>query len=191
MITDKMIKDAADSLGVTPAHINAIREVEANGTGFLPGGQRPKILFERHVFYRQLVKARGSLFADDVKKQHPDICNTATGGYQGGAAEHERLDKAVQIDRNSALESCSWGAFQVMGYHWSLLGYPSVQKMVNAAYTEEGQLDILVRFLKANPAIVGAMKRKDWVDVARRYNGAGYKANKYDTKLEAAFAKYS
>lgn len=197
MISDKQFKDAATRLGIAPAALRAFVEVEAGGNGFLEDG-RPKILFERHVFYKRLVAAYGEAFAKETAKTNPDICNPTSGGYAKGSsanargvAEHDRLSKAAAISRESALESASWGAGQVMGYHWKTCKYPTLQAFINDAYKESGQLEIMVRFLEANPAIVGAMKRKDWAAVAKGYNGAGYKANNYDTKLEAAFNKYS
>ena len=53
-LSQKDINKVAKDLEVEPAAINAVREVEAGGTGFQ--GERPKILFEGHVFYKQLKK---------------------------------------------------------------------------------------------------------------------------------------
>lgn len=196
MLSDKQFSDAAERLAVAPAALRAFVEVEAGGDGFLKDG-RPKILFERHIFYRRLVAARGQSYADATFKKFPDICNPSAGGYAKGAnadargiAEHERLSRAADLDRTCALESCSWGAGQVMGYHWKTCKYPTLQAFINDAYKEAGQLEIMVRFLEANPAIVGAMKRKDWAAVARGYNGPNYGQNSYDTKLESAYKKY-
>lgn len=196
MISDKQFKTAATRLGVATAALRAFVEVEAGGDGFLKDG-RPKILFERHIFFKRLAAARGQLLADNTYKRFPDICNPSAGGYAKGAtveargiAEHVRLSLAAETDRECALESASWGAGQVMGYHWKTCKYPTLQAFINDAYKEAGQLEIMVRFLEANPAIVGAMKRKDWVSVAKGYNGAGYEKNKYDQKLEAAYRKF-
>lgn len=189
MLTDKDYQRAADSLGVSVAHIKAFSEVESSGDGFLPTGE-VKILFERHIFYRQLTTNRGKAFADTVSKKDPDICNKTPGGYGKLSAQHPKLQRAVAIDRKSALESCSWGAFQVMGFHWKLLGYDSVQALVNAAYSDQGQLELVIRFLKVNPNIVAALKRNDWETVARLYNGAGFAANSYHTKMRDAFVKF-
>ena len=189
MFSESDFQKAATDLGITPAHIKAFAEVESSGDGFLPTGE-PKILFERHVFYQRLVKNRGQSFADTVRKTDPDICNPSAGGYGKYSEQHPKLQRAVAIDRPSALESCSWGAFQVMGYHWTTCGYNSVQGLVNAAYSESGQLDMLVRFLKANPGIIHALRAKDWPTVARLYNGPAYAKNAYDTKLAAAYKKF-
>ncbi len=189
MLTEKDYQRAADSLGVSVAHIKAFAEVESSGDGFLPTGE-VKILFERHIFYRQLTSNKGKAFADTVSKTDPDICNKTPGGYGKLSAQHPKLQRAVAIDRNSGLESCSWGAFQVMGFHWKSLGYDSVQALVNAAYSDYGQLELVIRFLKVNPNIVSALKRNDWETVARLYNGPGFAANSYHTKMRDAFVKF-
>jgi two-component sensor histidine kinase len=54
-LTEEDYKRAARRLGCSVAAIKAVAEVEAPGSGFLPDG-RPKILFERHIFRRQLIQ---------------------------------------------------------------------------------------------------------------------------------------
>ena len=46
---------AATKLGVDIASVRAVASVESNGKGMFPDG-RPAILFERHIFYRELLK---------------------------------------------------------------------------------------------------------------------------------------
>lgn len=184
---------AAKLLGVEEAAVKAIASVESQGEGFITdksGNKLPKILFERHVMFERL-RDFTPIKSADMAAKYPDIVNPTPGGYKGGLAEHERLDRAVKIDRVTALESASWGRFQVMGYHWKVLGYSSVQEFVNKAYTEEGQLELFIRFVKASPNVLKALKAKDWVGVARAYNGPGYAKNSYDTKMRDAYEKFS
>lgn len=184
---------AAQLLGVEEAAVKAIASVESQGEGFITdeaGNKLPKILFERHVMFKRLRDFTPIKSADMVDK-YPDIVNPTAGGYKGGLAEHERLDRAVKIDRVTALESASWGAYQVMGYHWRVLGYSSVQEFVNKAYTEEGQLELFIRFVKASPNVLKALKAKDWVGVARAYNGPGYAKNNYHIKMKEAYDQFS
>ncbi|WP_337263331.1 MULTISPECIES: N-acetylmuramidase family protein [unclassified Serratia (in: enterobacteria)] len=179
-------QNAAARLSVPVAAIHAVAEVESAGSGLLPDG-RPKILFERHVFLRQLSAA--GIQTDGLPS---DLANKQPGGYSGGVAEHERLERAAKIHRASALQSCSWGAFQLMGYHWQRLGYPSLQDFINAMYRgEAAHLDAFVRFILADNGLLKALRALDWPDFARRYNGPGYAANQYDKKMAAAFKKYS
>lgn len=177
-------QNAANQLGVPVAAVKAVTEVESLGAGFLSDG-RPKILFERHVFRKRLIEKGIS-----VQNTPSDIVNAAAGGYQGGVKEHERLDRAAKIDRDAALESASWGLFQIMGYHWKTLGYPTLQAFINAMYKDEAsQLDAFVRFVKADNRLLRALKSQDWATFARIYNGPNYAANKYDTKLADAFKR--
>lgn len=186
MITDDDYKSAAGALGVDPAAIKAFAQVESAGSGFNADGS-VKILFERHKFYNLLAQAHGLPFAQAISRQQPDICNPTAGGYGKYSEQHAKLDRAVKIDRDCGLQSASWGAFQVMGYQWKICGYASIQAFINDAYSDAGQLRILVGFLKANPGIVKAMNAKDWKTVARLYNGPAYAQNKYDTKLDSAY----
>jgi hypothetical protein len=140
--------------------------------------------------YSQLSAKFGKAKADQLATKHPDIVNPKSGGYSGGAAEHERLGRAAAIDRECALSSCSWGAFQIMGYHWKGLGYASQQAFINAMYASESQqLDAFVRFIKADPVLVRALKALDWPAFARRYNGPNFSRNQYDKKMSNAYNK--
>ena len=168
----------------------ALNEVESAGDGFIAGTGQPKILYERHIMYRRLRDA--GLDAKAAAREHPGLVNTRPGGYAGGAAEHERLRRATAIDNTSAYESASWGAFQVMGYHWEHLGYSSVQALVDdARESEAAQLGMLVRFIEADSRLHAALRRHDWPRVAAIYNGPAYAKNDYDHKLAAAHRRYS
>lgn len=181
---------AANSLGVPVAAVRAVTEVESKGSGFVDE-VRPVILFERHIMRRQL-SAAGRSDVAELEAKSPSIVNSKPGGYVGGTAEWDRLWLATQIDRKCALESCSWGLFQIMGFHWKVLGYASVQEFVNAMYQGEGsQLDAFVRFIKVSPNLMKALKKQDWAALARGYNGPAYAKNHYDTRLAAAFEKFS
>lgn len=184
---------AAQLLGVEEAAIKAIASVESQGQGFITdkaGNKLPKILFERHVMFKRL-RDFTPIKSVDMAAKYPDIVNPTPGGYKGGLGEHERLDRAVKIDRITALESTSWGAYQVLGMHWKVLGYLSVQAFVNDAYTEDGQLNIFIKFIQADKRLVKALKEKDWATFARLYNGPSYQINKYDTRMREAYEKFS
>ncbi len=184
-LTHKDLEAAAKSLSVPIAAVMAVNEVESKGTGFLASG-RPVILYERHIMYREL----RDYGVDPVQamRNAPGLVNTARGGYLGGEKEWLRMEKAQQICHDAALESASWGAYQIMGFHWELLGFDSVQDYVDfVSVNEANQLECFVRFIKSQKALWVALKALDWATFARRYNGPKYKENKYDTKLKTAF----
>ena len=197
MISNGSIKAQAEGMGLTFAHLRAIMEVEANGAGFFTdpkqaGVQIPKVQYEPHVMYQRLVKNISQAKADAAAREYPTLVSKKPGSYQSLSAENADMDRAAkEIDRVSAFEASSWGSGQIMGYWWKDIGFASIQAFVNAQYTDEGQLDTLCRFLKANPAIILAAKAQNWAEVARRYNGPNYAQNRYDTKLRDAFAKWS
>lgn len=187
-LTEPDFQRAADALSVPVAAVKAVCAVESRGDGFLPDG-RPVVLFERHVMYRRTKSKYGFTRADALVERYPDIINPKAGGYGKTAEQPDRMDRAANlIDRECALESASWGLFQIMGYHWETLGYPSLQAFINDMYYSEGyQLGAFVRFVKVNPKLHEALKRQDWKTFALLYNGPNYSANQYDTKLAAAF----
>ena len=179
---------AAKSLGVPTAAVMAVNSVESKGTGFLPSG-KVAILYERHIMYRE-VKDYGVDPAKAMREQ-PGLVNTARGGYSGGEKEWLRLQNAMKISKEAAWESCSWGAYQIMGFHWELLGFDSVEDFVRfVSVSEANQLECFVRFIKSQKGLWNALKALDWANVARLYNGAAYKENQYDTKLSDAYKLY-
>ncbi|MBV9181216.1 MAG: DUF3380 domain-containing protein, partial [Acidobacteria bacterium] len=111
---------AATTLGVYAAEIWTVLAVETCGCGYLPD-RRPQILYERHIFHR----LTGGKYDDG------DISDPNPGGYgPRGAPQYDRLAKAMQEDRNAALESTSWGIAQIMGMNYALAGFENVEAMV-------------------------------------------------------------
>lgn len=181
-LTKKGFRDVINGLGVGAAELLAVLSVESKSCGFLPD-RRPIILFERHIFHKQT----GGRFS----AANPDISNPAAGGYEGGAKEYPRLEKAAKLDRTAALMSASWGAGQVMGFNHEVAGFPDVESMVAAMQdSEDAQLGAVAGFLTANK-LEGALNSHDWAAVARTYNGKDFAKNKYDLRLAGAFQQYS
>jgi hypothetical protein len=193
LLTEQDYARAAERLGWEVAAVKAVAEVESRGAGFLADG-RPKILFERHIFRRELLK-RG-IDTRAYEREQPELVNVKPGGYKGGAEEWRRLDDAVHINRDAALSSASWGKFQIMGFNWKASGAASIQDFVNRMYRSEGaQLDAFVEFVK-DQGIDDEVQRHDWAAFAEKYNGPGYddapgRANDYDTKLADAYARHA
>lgn len=180
------INSAAAQLKVDAASIIAVHKVESTGTGFLKDG-RPKILYERHIMYKQLDRIGKDAVA--LMKSYPAIINKARGGYIGGASEYTRLGLASQIDVVCAMESCSWGAYQIMGFNWEQAGFESVFEFVESMKVCEGkQLNAFIRFIEADTKLHAALKSKKWAEFAKIYNGPAYKENFYDQKLAYEYA---
>ncbi|MDF2232607.1 N-acetylmuramidase domain-containing protein [Albimonas sp. CAU 1670] len=179
---DRPYIEAAEALGCELAAVKAVAEVESRGAAFLPDG-RPPILFERHIF------SRTTRNVHDAK--HSGVSNPSPGGYSGGTAEYDRLAEAIALDRAAALESASWGKFQIMGFNASTCGFRTVEDFVEAmCASEEAQLDAFVAFVKRN-GLDRALRARDWAGFARGYNGPSFKKNRYDEKMAAAYRKFS
>ena len=188
----KDLQQAAERLDVPLASVMAVNQVESRGEGFAANG-RPVILFERLVMHQRLQANGMSLAeADALAEQYPVLVNRKTGGYLGGTAEHQRLANAKQIHAAAALESASWGLFQIMGYHWQPLGYLDAQHFADTmALSEAAQLDAFVSFIETDPALHKALKARNWKQFARIYNGPAYAKNLYDVKLARAYAQFA
>ncbi|HEX8441391.1 N-acetylmuramidase domain-containing protein, partial [Archangium sp.] len=176
------IQTCADTLSVHPAELWAVLQIETRGCGYF-ADRRPAILFERHVFSRR-TKRR-------FDEQAPDISNSKAGGYASGPAEYPRLERALALDEQAALESASWGLGQVMGYHANDLGYGSVEQFVSRMMaSEDEQLAAMAAFIQHH-GLDQALRDHDWAAFARGYNGSGYAKNQYDKKLAAAYQRLS
>lgn len=203
-LTNPQITDIAAENGLEYGVIKAIHKVESNGNGFLADGQ-PKILFERHIFYRELTKLGFKTLATQMSQIDPSLCNprpTPKGKYGGENKQHERLqsaqnlllkarpdaDKSLQaIVRECALKACSWGLGQIMGFNHKLAGFDSLQAFINAMYKDEkAQLQAMINFLKSE-GLEKAMKNKDWRAIAKAYNGVAYAKFDYHNKLARAY----
>ncbi len=188
MITDDDFARAAAAIGCDVAAIKAVCYVEAPRGGFLSDGTTPVILFEAQHFHR----LTGGVYGNS----HPGISSAtwnralyATGkdADERGRREHQRLQEASALNRDAALQSASWGKFQIMGFNCKYCGYDSVQAFVNAMYRDEGaHLDAFVGFVK-QARLDKALCERRWMDFARGYNGPSYAANQYDQKLAAAY----
>lgn len=179
-LTDADVAEAAAMVGLTPAHIAAVKAVESRGRGF--EGDRPIILFEPHVFSRET----GGRF----DRTHGGVSYPKWGmkPYRNEQADrYDQLTYAMRLDRTAALRSASWGLFQIMGFNHEAAGFSDVELFVKAhVASEREQLLAFCRFIRTN-GYVEALRREDWATFARRYNGPGYKKHAYHTKLAAAF----
>lgn len=179
---------AAKDLGVEPAALKAVIDVEAAGEGFDKQG-RPIILFEPHIFWDQLTKIRYFTKRDELQKAHPGILSPTWDKslYKIGGSSYDKLAIAAELNWDAAHKSCSWGLAQVMGFNAEKIGYATLKEFIDDMYESEAkQLKAMGMFLKAN-GLIAKLQRKDWAGFARGYNGSAYAKNQYDIKLAAAY----
>lgn len=178
------IASEAAALGCEPAVIHAVCDVESAGGGFLPDG-RPKILFEAHAFWN----------ATDGRFGQSNVSSPAWDRSlygPGGVHQYLRLSYAMALDRVAALRSASWGMFQILGSNHAACGFADVETFVAAMLeSERRHLDAFAAFCRANHLDDELRSTPPkFAAFARGYNGPGYAANAYDTKLAAAWRKW-
>jgi hypothetical protein len=174
---------AALLLGCDQAAIRAVAACESGGYGFLGDG-RPKILFEAHVFSR--------LTNHQFDATNPQIsCFSVNRAlYLGGEAEYPRLEAAMELNHDAALQSASWGKFQLMGFNFRRCGFALLQDFVDAMGRSEGEhLTAFCHFIKSM-SLDDELRRHDWTGFARGFNGPGYAVNHYDTRLANSFDQF-
>jgi hypothetical protein len=148
-------------LGVDPAAIKAIAYIESNGIGFYENGN-VKLRLEPQFLSR----------------------------YQKTPRYFTTFSAAYAYDPRAAILSTSFGIFQVMGFNYKAAGYSSPESYYNAVKRSAiAQLNAFVGFIEANN-LAQYLRSKNWAAFAYRYNGPGYKANNYDTKLETYYNKF-
>jgi hypothetical protein len=59
--------------------------------------------------------------------------------------------------------------------------------VVSFAESEANQLEGMINFIKS-AKLDDELRAKNWAGFARGYNGSGYRANQYDTRLAKAYA---
>jgi N-acetylmuramidase len=195
--------------GLTPAHICAVAKIEGGSDGgYYPDG-RPNLLFEGHVFWKEL-KKRGK-DPNNYLPEWGDVLNPTWDRSKYGNkrqnlyVEYDRLERAEALckkigldDGNTAaLNAAGWGMFGIQGFSADNAGYPSAQAMVKDFKENPNRIYVNVRaffnFCKSKTRngenLIEKLKKEDWAGFAYSYNGAAYAKNKYDTKLAEAFQK--
>ena len=172
-------------IGVGEDEIHALLDVESRGRGFDSSG-RPVMLFEPHIFRRQLGPG-----AKRDRAVELGVAYEKWGERRYPLDSYPRLRTAMGISETAALMSSSFGLGQVMGFNHALAGYDTVQEMVrDFAEDEEHQLRAMVRFIKAT-GIDDELRRHDWRGFARIYNGPGYERHGYHTRLKERYEWWS
>lgn len=181
-ITDTDVAQAAELLGIEPAKVWAVYDVESTGDAFIAG--MPTILFEPHRFS----KSTGHRY----DASHPTISSrnwNRTLYPRAQAGRWQQLLDAVALDVDAGFMSASYGGFQILGENYAVCGAIDPWSFAwKQAQTEGDQLDAFVRFV-AGRGLKAALQRGDWAAFAKGYNGTAYRENRYDERLASAYAK--
>lgn len=144
----------------------AIAQNESNGYGL--EGELIKHRFEEHI-YAGFVKVKLGTF-----KKHPSLPGLDPEWIKSHSYKELRL------------MSTSWGMFQIMGWHYNMLGHASVESMVdNYKGSEDYQVrDFLIFCMIYRDGKFYQYLKKSWLrSIANAYNGAGWRKNNYVSKL--------
>ena len=165
--------EAANALGIPVEVVQTIESVES-------GGRPSAIRFEPHLFLRQ----RPSLSLDIPFTKGPRGFSVTRSETDQSAFEH-----AFELDPDAAVKSTSWGLYQVLGSHL-IKAYGSAQHGVDSFYADplDASYKLLVSWFKGNRPALAAAREKNWVELARRYNGPGNVA-KYSVALAREYEK--
>jgi len=186
-LSDGDISALALENGIETAALKAIIAVESAGSGF-DSKDRPKILFEPHIFFRQVSEDR----RDEAITKGLAYRKWGSVPYpKGSDAQYARLLAAMDIDETAALKSASWGMGQIMGFNHRVVGADTVQDFVSANLdSEANQIRFMLKFIQ-NSGLLDEVRDLNWAAFAHGYNGPGYAANAYDVKLAAAYERFS
>ena len=177
------------------AALMAVVECESNGQPLEPAdGKTPRLLFERHVFYRELKKRQPGKLGRAVSAGLAIPKWSRSTQYKDQATSKGRLNviaRARAIDEECANRSASWGVGQTMGFLAEEQGFANANAMLK--YMVDGgvpaQVDCMVRECRRK-GLIKYLNNHQWASFARVYNGPGYAANSYDTRMAAAYRRW-
>ena len=182
---------AAKQIGIETAVLLAFLEVEAAGRGF-DNLNRPKMLFEPHLFWRKLSGQLRSTAAS---------LGLAYARWKPGSYPREsytRLTKAIDIAEEPAFLSASYGLGQIMGFNHKVAGHVTAKQMFETA--KQGEYEQLVQLVTLMKSWgMASMLRPgrdysnpdNWRKAVSKYNGSGYAKNAYHIKAARAYVKHS
>ena len=181
-----LVQELSDSVGIKTGSVIAVLCVESGGIGF---GKNKKITirFENHQFWNFWGKYNPKCFSrhfryNSGKRWQGHKFRIDPGGawrkfHESQTNEWEVLEFARDLSDTAALKSISMGASQVMGFNHARIGYSTVQKMFEY-FGRDIRFHIFGLFDFFDSRMIAALKRPDFVEFARFYNGAG-QAEKY------------
>ncbi len=138
---------------IDPLLLEAFIKTSFSGDGFLDDG-RPGIVFHRHLFWKYLSPFYRSVYNRRKFKalavKNPDILHKEPDKQlpTNLIAEHDKLNKALKINKEAAILSASWGKFALAGENFKAAGFSTVDDFVSAhEKNEQEHLKAFLRYL--------------------------------------------
>ncbi|HRO41885.1 MAG TPA: N-acetylmuramidase domain-containing protein [Flavipsychrobacter sp.] len=201
-ITQKDFIKLSAELAVEPEALMAIGEQESKDAPFYEN--RPTILFEPRWFYK-LLKSEMKMPEEQIdqlikKYENVNLINKSTRKNSGMTRskyygirqlQYDKLDIAKTIFKKGAIECCSWGRFQVMGFNYKML-YNTIDEFEKAMYDEFEQFRIFAEYLKKKSGLLTALRQKNWTLVAEKYNGSEWQSEnpEYADNLKTYYEQF-
>lgn len=174
-----------------------ISQVESNGRLQLPGN-KIAIRYEPHIMGRCLKRTNVKW---SVRKKLPYSYRSKVSSKNRLENNYTYLAKANELGLGYCGHwSTSYGTYQIMGFHYKLLGFSSPKAMADAyhlAPNKEFNFKMFMRFIKnyKNGTAYRALMEYRFDDFARIYNGCVYNKKKqcttwrYSNKLRKFYEK--
>lgn len=180
--------------GIEPEALLAVVQVESAGKSLEVDNKTPCLLFERHIFYRELSKKSLAGLNEAVRLGLANKTWQPKTQYKDQRTSQLRLDlfaQARKINEICAIRSCSWGVGQTMGFLAEELKFRDALMMFNymVAGGVPAQVECMVREIE-NKKLTKKLNDHQWAAFAKVYNGPGYATNHYDTKMASAWATW-
>ncbi len=192
-----LLEHLSDKLGIELAAAIAVLSVESGGVGIKNG--RTLIRFENHLFYKYWGKFNQTEYAKNFQfasgrnwlghKFRTDE-NSEWQNFHGDQnEEYKVLEFARQIDNEKALLSISMGLPQILGSNASIIGYDNVQEMFDN-FNKDIRYHIFALFDFFSPRMIKFLKKKEFVNFARYYNGRG-QAKRYGKFIQDYYEAFN
>ena len=184
------IGEAARWLGAPTAALLAFIEVETAGRGF-DSQNRPKMLFEPHVFWRELGASGARELAAKL-----GVAYSSWGAKPYPKESYTRLKTAQTVHASKALRSASWGLGQILADKHAICGHATEEDFVRANMQGEREQLLCMTALMIAWGIPKMLAGKDltkkesWAPAAKKWNGSGYAKHDYHGRMADAFVKH-
>ncbi|MFI8578603.1 N-acetylmuramidase domain-containing protein [Ectopseudomonas khazarica] len=212
-LSDADIRLAAGDLNCEPGLIYAIARQESAHSSFIVINDEriPSILYERHWFKKlsqnpSFGTTNPEIYGSAYKKARRDKSGKYIAVSTGeeisindaygptGRFQYERLITAYRLNENAALQSCSWGKFQIMGFNYAAAGFSNVRDFTRAMSLGDAEhIKAFLKFAKSNATLLRGLREKNFELIAAGHNGEGWRSINpdYAANIEKFYNEHS
>lgn len=158
--------------------LKAVIAVEAGNSGFDLTSGALKIRFEVHLALdsnpnlSRWFKVGQPRYLEHFMR-FPSFSNKWSSVHTGKQDdEFKALLIAAHTIGHEAWKYCSMGKFQIMGFHYAKLGFPSAIQMYSfMATSDENDTSVGLQFIKSNSGLINSLQQRDLRSFVAQYNG--------------------